>query len=49
LRSVKELEIQSTTQTMFWYANGTSITSEEFLNNLFGEIPNLFKSEAELR
>jgi len=49
LRSGKELEIQHTTQTMFWDANGTPISSEEFLNNLFGEIPNLFKSEAELR
>ena len=34
---------------MFWDANGTPITSEQFLNNLFGEIPNLFKSETELR
>ena len=49
LRGGKELEIQHTTQTMFWDANGTPITSEDFLNNLFGEIPNLFKSEAELR
>ena len=49
LKSGKELEIQHTTQTMFWDANGTPISSEEFLNNLFGEIPNLFKSEAELR
>ena len=49
LKSGKELEIQHTTQTMFWDANGTPITSEDFLNNLFGEIPNLFKSEAELR
>ena len=45
----KELEIQHTTQTMFWDANGKPITSEAFLNNLFGEIPNLFKSEQELR
>ena len=49
LKGGKELEIQHTTQTMFWDANGTPITSEDFLNNLFGEIPNLFKSEAELR
>lgn len=49
LKGGKELEIQHTTQTMFWDANGKPITSEEFLNNLFGEIPNLFKSEAELR
>jgi type I restriction enzyme, R subunit len=49
LKGGKELEIQHTTQTMFWDANGTPITSEQFLNNLFGEIPNLFKSETELR
>ena len=49
LRNGKELEIQHTAQTMFWDANGTPISSEEFLNNLFGEIPNLFKSEEELR
>ncbi|MDA9951946.1 DEAD/DEAH box helicase family protein [Chitinophagales bacterium] len=49
LKGGKELEIKHTTQTMFWDANGTPITSEQFLNNLFGEIPNLFKSETELR
>ena len=49
LKGGKELEIQHSTQTMFWDANGMPITSEQFLNNLFGEIPNLFKSEAELR
>ena len=49
LRGGKELDIQHTTQTMFWDASGKPITSEEFLNNLFGEIPNLFKSESELR
>ena len=49
LKGGKELEIQHTTQTMFWDASGKPITSEEFLNNLFGEIPHLFKSEAELR
>jgi len=49
LKNGKELEIQHTTQTMFWDASGKPITSEEFLNNLFGDIPNLFKSESELR
>ena len=49
LKDGKELEIQHTMQTMFWDASGRPITSEEFLNNLMGEIPNLFKSEAELR
>ena len=49
LKNGKELTIQHTSQTMFWDANGTPIDAEQFLNNLFGEIPNLFKSEAELR
>jgi type I restriction enzyme R subunit len=34
---------------MFWDANGTPMTSEQFLNNLFGDIPKLFKSETELK
>ena len=49
LKSGKELEIQHTTQTMFWDASGKPISSEAFLNNLFGELPNLFKNEDELR
>ena len=35
--------------TSFWSADGRPISAEEFLNNLFGELPNLFKSEEELR
>lgn len=49
LKNGKELSIEHTTQTMFWDASGKPITSEAFLNNLLGDIPNLFKSEAELR
>jgi len=49
LTNGNELSIQHTTQTMFWDASGKPITSEAFLNNLLGDIPNLFKSEAELR
>ena len=49
LRNGKHLEIQSMMSTSFWNANGTPISAEEFLNNLFGELPNLFKNEAELR
>ncbi len=49
LRNGKELEIQSMMSTSFWTADGKPISAEEFLNNLFGELPNLFKSEAELR
>jgi type I restriction enzyme, R subunit len=49
LRDGKEREIQSMISTSFWNADGKPISAEEFLNNLFGELPNLFKSEAELR
>lgn len=49
LRDGKEREIQSMMSTSFWSADGKPITAEEFLNNLFGELPNFFKSEDELR
>jgi type I restriction enzyme R subunit len=49
LRDGKEREIQHMMSTSFWSADGKPISSEEFLNNLFGELPNLFKSEDELR
>lgn len=49
LRDGKEREIQSMIATSFWSADGKPISAEEFLNNLFGELPNLFKSEDELR
>jgi len=49
LKDGKEREIQSMMSTSFWSANGKPISAEEFLNNLFGELPKLFKSEAELR
>jgi type I restriction enzyme, R subunit len=35
--------------TSFWSADGKPISAEEFLNNLFGELPKLFKDEEELR
>lgn len=49
LRDGKAREIQHMMSTSFWSADGKPISSEEFLNNLFGELPNLFKSEEELR
>jgi type I restriction enzyme R subunit len=49
LRDGKEREIQHMISTSFWSADGKPISAEEFLNNLFGELPNLFKSEEELR
>jgi len=49
LRDGKEREIQHMMSTSFWSAEGKPISAEEFLNNLFGELPRLFKSEDELR
>ena len=49
LKDGKEREIQHMMSTSFWSADGRPIFAEEFLNNLFGELPGLFKSEAELR
>ena len=49
LRDGKEREIQSMMSTSFWSADGKPISAEEFLGNLFGELPNLFKNEDELR
>jgi type I restriction enzyme R subunit len=49
LRDGKEREIQHMIQTSFWSADGKPISSEEFLHNLFGKLPEFFKNEAELR
>lgn len=49
LRNGKEREIQHMISTSFWSADGKPISAEEFLNNLFGELPNLFKDEEELQ
>jgi type I restriction enzyme, R subunit len=49
LRNGKEREIQHMVSTSFWSADGKPVSAEEFLNNLFGELPNLFKDEEELR
>jgi type I restriction enzyme R subunit len=49
LRDGKEREIQHIIATSFWSADGRPVSAEEFLSNLFGELPNLFRSEEELR
>lgn len=49
LRNGKEREIKHMVSTSFWSADGNPISAEEFLNNLFGELPKLFKDEEELR
>ena len=45
----KEREIQHMISTSFWGANGKPISADEFLRNLFGALPEFFKSEDELR
>ena len=42
-------ELDSTVRTLFYNADGTPISSEEYLQNLFGALPEIFKSENELR
>lgn len=45
----KEREIQHMVSTSFWSADGKPMSSEEFLKNIFGKLPEFFKSEEELR
>ena len=49
LRDGKEREIQHMISTSFWSADGKPISAEEFLQSLFGKLPDYFKSEDELR
>jgi type I restriction enzyme R subunit len=49
LRDGKEREIRHMIATSFWSVDGTPISAEEFLNMLFGKLPDFFKSEEELR
>jgi len=45
----KEREIDSTVKTTFWDPSGKPISSAEFIEQLFGDIPKFFESENELR
>lgn len=49
LRDGKEREIQHMVKTSFWGADGKPISAEEFLQNMFGVLPEFFKDEKELR
>lgn len=49
LRDGKEREIKHIVSTSFWDEGGNPVPAEDFLKNLFGELPNLFKDEEELR
>ncbi len=45
----KERVVQHMSQTSFWSIEGKPISAQEFLNNLYGDLPTFFKSEDELR
>jgi type I restriction enzyme R subunit len=45
----KERLIQHMTATTFWHPDGTPMSAQQFLEHLFGKIPEFFKNEEELR
>lgn len=45
----KVREFDSMVKTSFWSPSGVPISSEEFIKQLFGDLPSFFKSEDELR
>jgi len=49
LKDGKEREIQHMVQTSFWSADGKPISAEEFLQSMYGKLPEFFKDEQELR
>jgi type I restriction enzyme R subunit len=49
LRDGKERTLQHISVTTFWGADGKPISSSEFMTLLFGELPEFFRDEDELR
>jgi type I restriction enzyme R subunit len=45
----KERAINHTMTTSFWHSDGTPMTAQQFIEELFGKLPQLFKNENELR
>jgi len=45
----KERTIQSMMMTTFWHPDGTPMSAQQFMEMLFGKLPEFFKNEAELR
>ena len=45
----KVRQIQSMTSTLFWGPDGKPISTEEFMESLFGKLPEFYSSEHELR
>ena len=49
LKDGKEREINFMISTSFWGSDGKPVSSAEFMESLFGKLPDLFKDEQELR
>ena len=49
LNDGKEREINFMISTSFWSADGQPVSATEFMESLFGKLPELFKDEQELR
>ena len=45
----KERTIQHMTATSFWHPDGTPMSAQQFMEMLFGRLPEFFKNEDELR
>jgi type I restriction enzyme R subunit len=45
----KERAIQHMVSTTFWHRDGTPMSAQQFMELLFGKLPEFFKNEAELR
>jgi type I restriction enzyme R subunit len=45
----KERTIQHMMMTTFWHPDGTPISAQQFMELLFGKLPDFFQSEEELR
>ena len=45
----KERSIQHMMATTFWHPDGTPMSAQQFMEMLFGRLPEFFKDEAELR
>jgi type I restriction enzyme, R subunit len=45
----KERAIQHMIATTFWHPNGTPMSAQQFMEQLFGKLPEFFKDEEELR
>lgn len=49
LANGKERAIQHMVSTAFWHPDGTPMSAQQFMESLFGKLPEFFKDEAELR